>query len=144
MRNFVSFEWEIGNREHHLTRFFFLFKDATRFTWSHAYFFDHKSPLFLQQEFLNNSDDFFYVNVINCQVFLKKLFFEFKYCLRMKKKTRYFFLCWCRTESVNCKIWIYASQCFHHDMTILFFTVTLKPIMVGKNQIWNSWWLTPL
>ena len=106
MRNFVSFEWEIGNREH-LTRDFFLFKDATRFTWSHAYFFDHKSPLFLQQEFLNNSDNVSYQLPSVYFSFEKTVCFEFlKYSSNFDwnwKKT-VFFLCCSNDVELNMSI----------------------------------------
>ena len=77
MRNFVSFEWEIGNREHLTRDFFFSSKMPQDLLEAMPYFFDHKSPLFLQQEFLNNSDDVSYQLPSVYFSFEKTVCFEF-------------------------------------------------------------------
>ena len=79
MRNFVSFEWEIGNREHLTRDFFFSSKMPQDLLEAMTTFSIINPLLFLQQEFLNNSDDVSYVN-INVQVcvfFEKAVCFEF-------------------------------------------------------------------
>ena len=126
MRNFVSFEWGIGNREH-LTRDslqkchkiylkpWLLFRSLIP-----SYFYSRNSWI-IPMTFL------MLTSMSKC-VFLKKLFvlssWNTHQTLLETEKNPFFPLLqqWCQTEYVNCKIWIwiYASRCFHHDMTILF------------------------
>ena len=104
MRNFVSFEWEIGNREH-LTRDFFSLQKCHKI-YLKPWLLFRSLILFLQQEFLNNSDDVSYVNINN--FFLKKLFvlssWNTHQTLLEAEKNPVFFLCCSNDVELNMSI----------------------------------------